>query len=178
VVDNTDTEMSVVFKSLGFNVVPAGINEITIALQSGQADTFYAPPVAAAAFQWFALASYMTDFRLTPVVGGLVLSERVWQRIPERYHEELKDSMDRMASAFYAESVRLNEEALGIMEDFGLEHVPVTEEQTEEWMAVMESGHQLMVGEGRSVPTDVYEDFTVMLENLRKEPVGRGTGIE
>lgn len=166
-VDNTDTEMSIVFKSLGFNVVPVGINEIAVSLQSGLADTFYAPPVGAAAYQWFAFSPYMTDFRLTPVIGGIVLTERAWSRIPEQYHEELKAAMERMAASFYSESIRLNEEALAVMEKHGLQHVAVTDEQVEEWTAVMRSGHELMVGEGRSVPTEVYEDFTAMLEGLR-----------
>ena len=166
-VDNTDTEMSIVFKSLGFNVVPVGINEITVSLQSGLADTFYAPPVGAGAYQWFAFAPYMTDFRLSPVIGGLVLTERAWNRIPEEYHEELKAAMKRMASAFYAESIRLNEEALAVMEKHGLHHVAITDEQAKQWMSVMQSGHELMVGDGRSVPTDIYEDFTGMLEDFR-----------
>ena len=166
-VDNTDTDMSMVFKALGFNVVPAGINEITVSLQSGLADTFYAPPVAAAAFQWFALAPNMLDFRLTPVLGGLVLSERAWQRIPAEYHEELRASMERMASDFYAESVRLNDEALAVMEQYGLHHVPVSVEEEREWTEVMTAGHRLMVGDGKIIPSEVYDDFLSMLEDAR-----------
>jgi TRAP-type C4-dicarboxylate transport system substrate-binding protein len=91
-----------------------------VGLQSGQIDCVYTPPVVAAAYQWFALAPNMTDFGVAPVIGGLVITQRTWSRIPEKYHEELRASMEKLARDFYSESVRLNNEALRVMADNGL----------------------------------------------------------
>jgi len=166
-VDNSDNAMTAAFKSLGFNVVPISINEIMVSLQSGLINSFYAPPVAAAAYQWFALAPHQTEYRLAPVIGGLVLSERAWSRIPERYHAELKASMERVARDFYAESLRLNDEALQVMGRNGLVRVELTDAQRREWMEVMAGGHDLLVGEGKAIPQDLYDELNEQLDRLR-----------
>ncbi len=156
------------FKSLGFKVVALGLNELMVGLQSGMATAFYAPPVGAAAYQWFAMAKNMTDFRLAPVVGGLVLSRRAWERIPQQYHEELKASMQKLARDFYAESVRLNDEAMTVMKANGLKVVNISESEREQWVSVMLEGHDLVVGNGKAIPTLVYTELVEELEKLRK----------
>ena len=167
-VDNSESEISSAFKSLGFNVVPVSINEIMVALQSGLANVFIAPPVGAGAFQWFALAPYITEYRVAPVIGGLVMTERTWSRIPEEFHDKLKTSMRNVAREFYAESVRLNEEAMRVMLENGLKQVPLDVEGINAWESVMMSGHELMVGEGKAIPTEVYDNLLSELEEIRK----------
>lgn len=166
-IDNSESEIAAAFKELGFNVVPVSLNEIMVGLQSGQIDCVYTPPVVAAAYQWFALAPNMTDFGIAPVVGGLVITQRTWSRIPEKYHEELRSSMEKLARDFYSESVRLNDEALRVMKDNGLVVIKPTRAETDAWLAAMSDGHNLMVGEGKSVPTEVYKDLSSELERFR-----------
>ena len=167
-VASSESEMSSAFKSLGFNVVPVSINETMVALQSGLANSFTAPPVAAGAFQWFALAPYMTEYRLAPVIGGLVLSERAWSRIPEEFHDDLKASMVRVARKFYTESIRLNELALRVMLENGLQQVVLDEKGLDAWESVMMGGHELLVGEGKAIPHEVYDDLLSKLDEIRK----------
>jgi TRAP-type C4-dicarboxylate transport system substrate-binding protein len=166
-VGGAEIEVSMAFKALGFNVVPMGLNEIMVSLQSGLVNSFYAPPVGAGAFQWFALAPFMTDYRLAPVIGGLVISRRTWERIPEQYHEELRASMVKLARKFYDESDRLNNEALRVMTQYDLQIISLTDSEKDDWMNVMMSGHDLMVGEGKAVPLAVYRDLLDQLEKIR-----------
>lgn len=166
-IGGTETEIAAAFKTLGFNVVPMGLNETMVALQSGLANTFYAPPVAAGAFQWFALAPIMTDYRIGPVIGALVMSRRTWERIPERYHAELKASMGKLSRKFYNESVLINEEAMDVMTEYGLQVVTLNDSEKEEWAEVMMAGHNLMVGDDKAIPPAVYRDLIDQLEDLR-----------
>ena len=166
-VSNADEETAVNFKSLGFNVVPTALNELMVALQSGMVSAFYGPPMAAAGYQWFALAPYLIDFPLAPVVGGFVISERTWNRIPERYHAQLKAAIEEVAADFYAESERLNTEAMNVMKRHGLEVVELTPEELESWYELMESGHRLLVGEGKWIDEDLYNKLVSTLESMR-----------
>ena len=166
-VDNTETDMAAAFKALGFQVAPVSISEIMVSLQSGLVNAFYAPPAAAAAFQWFALAPYMTEYRLAPVISGLVLSRRSWLGIPSEYHPRLKESMAEAARSFYAESVRINEKALELMDENGLKRVALSPDEEGRWMSVMRGGHELMVGEGRAVPGALYDALQSELEAFR-----------
>ena len=166
-IDNTETEMAVAFKTLGFHVAPMSLGEMLVSLQSGLANSLYAPPVAAAAFQWFALAPYMTEYRVAPVVGGVVLSQRAWSRIPEEFREEIKESVVKMARSFHDESLRLNNDALRIMEENGLKKVHVTSQEIAQWEKIMRDGHLLMIGEEKSIPPAIYENLQTVLNDLR-----------
>jgi TRAP-type C4-dicarboxylate transport system substrate-binding protein len=168
-VDNTESETSAAFKTLGFKVVTISLNEIMMGLQSGLIDAVASPPVITAAYQWFALASYMTDFNITPVLGGLVVSERTWQRIPEEYREDLRASMNKVAVKFYDEAMSLNDEALRIMKENGLNIVELDEDAVGAFEDVMIGGHYLMVGEGKPVPPALYEELQSELESFREK---------
>lgn len=166
-VSSAEEETAANFKALGFNVVPVDLNELMVALQSGMVSAFYAPPMAAAAYQWFALAPHMIEFAMAPVIGGLVISERTWNRIPRRYHVELKQAIETVALDFYAESERLNKEALSVMARHGLQLENLTDSQKEDWYEVMTSGHKLIVGDGKWIDDDLYREFISTLEGLR-----------
>jgi len=164
-VDNTENATGSSFKSLGFNIVPIGINETIVALQNGLVDSVAAPPMMAAAFQWFALAPYMSDLRLVPVIGGLLLSRRVWLRIPNEYRGALRSSMAEVARAFSSVSTRLNDEAMAVMKDNGLQVVILDKNSQNEWRYAMIDWHSLVVG--RDVPVEVYERLQDEVEQFR-----------
>jgi len=164
---DTESATSSGFKSLGFNIVPIGINETIVALQSGLANSVAAPPMIAAAFQWFALAPYMSDLRLTPVIGGLLLSRRVWLQIPSEYHDALRSSMAGVARTFSSVSARLNYEAIAVMKDNGLQVVITDEDSRNEWRDSMMGWHGLVVGRDKAVPLEVYERLLDEVEKFR-----------
>lgn len=166
-VSAADEEAAINFKALGFNVVPVDLNELMVALQSGMVSAFYAPPMAAAAYQWFALAPHMIDFAMAPVLGGLVISERTWNRIPRRYHVDFKRAIETVALDFYAESERLNTEAMSVMVRHGLDLEELSETQKDDWYEVMTSGHELIVGDGKWIDDVLYREFISTLEGLR-----------
>jgi len=166
-VSNADEEAAVNFKALGFNVVPTSMNELMVALQSGMVSAFYGPPMAAAAYQWFALAPYMIDFPLGPVLGGFVISERTWNRIPENYHAELKAAIAEVAADFYEESERLNTEAMDVMDRHGLKVEELNSDEMQQWYDILTSGHRLVVGDGKWIDEELYQNLVSSLEDLR-----------
>jgi len=166
-VSATDEEVAANFKALRFNVVPVSMNELMVSLQSGMVSAFYAPPMASAAYQWFSQAPFMIDVPIAPVLGGLVISERTWNRIPEEYHVELKKAIEDVASGFYAESERINTEAMKVMSNHGLEVARLSESQKKDWYDILIDGHKLVVGEGNWIDEEVYTDFISRLEYLR-----------
>ena len=123
--------------------------------------------MAAAAYQWFSQAPYMIDFPIAPVLGGFVISERTWQRIPERYHQAFKAAIADLARDFYLESDRLNSEAMNVMNRYGLDVRELTEDQTGDWFNVTTGGHSLVVGDGKWIDQEVYEEFILYLEQMR-----------
>lgn len=168
-VDNSQDELASAFKMLGFHVAPVALREILVSLQSGLVTSFYAPPAAAAAFQWFALAPWMTNYRLAPAIGGIVVSKRTWDRIPEQFRYTLKSSISTMSRNSYASIQELNNKALSIMTENGLEVVDISKDETMQWSNTMTNGHSLMVGDGKSIPQFVYDNLLVTLTNFQEQ---------
>jgi len=166
-VDNTDSSTASGFKSLGFNVVPVGTNEITVALQSGLADSVITAPMISAAFQWFALVPYMSEFKLLPVIGGLVFSRRVWLRVPVEYRDALRASIVNIARDFSSASLRLNDEAMVVMRNNGLQMVTLNDAMRKEWYDTLTSWHSVTVG--RDIPAGMYAELLSEVNRFRSK---------
>ena len=163
----TQPEITESFKKMGFNVISVDTTDMLMSLQSGMVDAFYAPPMGAASYQWFALAKNMLDIKICPVIGGIVISERAWKRIASRYHEDLLDAADKMASYFYAEALDLEGRALDVMTDNGLRINHAGDNVTAEWRALMGEDFSIMVSEGGFVSPESYRRVRGMLDDFR-----------
>lgn len=163
----SDSEVATNFKALGFNVVPVDFSELMVSLQSGMVNAFYSAPMATAAYQWFALAPHMINLPIAPVLGGLVISERTWKRIPAKFHKNLKKAIELVAQDFYLESEYLNAEAMRVMTKHGLIKKELSEEEKADWYKIMREGHKLVVGEDKWIDDETYERFISVLETLR-----------
>lgn len=107
------------WKSAGFHPVPLSSVDILPSLQTGIIDAFPTTPLAALSFQWFALAPNMLDLKWGPVIGAIILSDRIWNSIPSVYHEEMKRisaEVEREARNLVPEA----ESALAVMGEHGL----------------------------------------------------------
>ncbi len=58
----------------------------------------------------------MMELPVSPVVGGLVITERAWKRIPEKYRDDLKASIEKVAKDFAMEAAKTNGQAMSVME--------------------------------------------------------------
>ena len=163
-----DEEMFEAFKALNFNVVPLNINDTLMGLQSGMIDTVYTAPIGAAAYQWFALANHMNPIDVLPVIGGIVLSERAWKKIPAKYHEELKASMRSIVEEGFArEAEKLNGQAMDVMKKNGLVISDVTDEDRQAWYELFAGDYWMIVGNDKAVSPEVYKEVKTRLEAFR-----------
>jgi len=155
------------YKEIGFNVIPLDMNNLLMALQSGMADSFYTSPLAAASYQWFAICPYMLNFKLAPLVGGIMISERTWRRIPARYHAELQASVQRMTSNLYTRIQLLETRAFDVMEEHGLQRVDIADAQEELWSTVLGEDFSAFVGDGKVISRDIFTKYQDVIEGYR-----------
>jgi TRAP-type C4-dicarboxylate transport system substrate-binding protein len=160
-------EMVEAFKALGFKVIPLGMNENLMGLQSGMIDSLYSIPMVTAVFQWFALAKYMNPIPMAPVLGGIVISERTWKKIPKAYHDELKASMDNVAREFFKETEKLNNEAIDVMLKNDLVILKPTDSDLQSWRDLFSNGYWMIVGDGKMISEASYSEITGKLRDFR-----------
>ncbi|MDC7234214.1 MAG: TRAP transporter substrate-binding protein DctP [Spirochaetales bacterium] len=161
-------EMMEAFKALNFKVIPLGLNDTLMGLQSGMIDSFYSIPMAAAAYQWFAFAKNMNPKPMAPVLGGIILSERAWRKIPARYHEDFKAAMENVAHEFYVETEKLNQEGLRVMKEHDLKVLTPSEADNQAWHDMFKDGYPMIVGPGKAISNETYVDIRDKIDAYRK----------
>jgi TRAP-type C4-dicarboxylate transport system substrate-binding protein len=160
-----EPEMEQVLKTMGFRVIPLTQPQVMSGLQTGMVEAFYAPPLLAAAQQWFALAPNMLNLKITPVVGGLIISNRTWARIPEEYHEEFKEAAKRILLSLNEDILEMEKQALTIMKEHGLVIHEPSRKVIEQWTILARESFSRLAGVTFS--REIYEEFLSYLKEYR-----------
>lgn len=155
------------WKESGFRVIPNDLKDLMMALQSGMVDAFYLPPMLAASGQYFAQAKHMCDLRVAPLVGAIVLSQRVWRQIPEELRPALMQRAHEMSDVLYEKTIKLEQEALNTMVEHGLNIYHVPADEFGQWEAASEKGMKVLIGKAFS--EEIYERFKTILKEIRKK---------
>lgn len=134
------------WQQAGFDVVALPLTEVTTALQSGMIDAYLSSPLAAAAFQWFGLAPHMNDLRLAPLYGALVISKRVWERIPERIRPRLRAVARAAGERLSASAHEQDDLAVHVMRAHGLQVYEATAALEQEWQDTARREFQGLIG--------------------------------
>ena len=119
------------------------------------AEAYHAPPIIAAVYQWFALSPYMNSIEIAPLVAGLIINDRTWRRIPQRYHEDLLEVSKEILADLYDRTVELEAQAMDVMLANGLVINEVPESGMAEWYELMEQGYEILVGS--AISPEIFE---------------------
>ncbi len=160
-----DPDLEQVWKSMGYKVVPQDTKDTLIGLESGMVSAIYLPTVMAASGQYFAIASHMLDLKLSPLVGGLVLSLKTWERIPENYRADLVEAAERQSRALSAEIIDLEKDALRGMTEHGLVINHPSENDIRLWREASSRAIAALVG--KVIPADIYQKTLDFIKEYR-----------
>jgi len=134
------------WKRSGYHIVPTDLKDLMMALQSGMVDSFYITPLVAASGQYFPLAPNMCSLKIAPLVGGIVITDRIWDRIPDQYKEEMLEAAQEISDKLNKDRKELEEEALETMKEHGLKINEVPKEAVSQWKKTAEKGMEVLVG--------------------------------
>ncbi len=155
------------WRELGFQPVTLGTADVMMQLQTGGIDAFITSPLVAAANQYFAAAGNMTDLKLAPFIGGLVVSARTWDSIPPGLRPRLERAALEMTKA-NSESFRAADgDAIAVMKKHGLATHPVTAEAREAWHRLFADSVELFFG--KQFDSRCYQAAEGHLAHLRGE---------
>jgi len=156
--------MEQAWKSAGYHLVRNEMKDLMMALQSGMVNAYYLPPLLAASGQYFALTPHMCNIRVAPLVGGIVITDKVWQRVPQQYRQPMMQAAERIAAELYQETVRLEEEAVQEMVKRGLNIHDVPADALKEWRQVADKGIQSLVDKvfSRTLYTRIKDLLTAL----------------
>ncbi|NIM17205.1 MAG: C4-dicarboxylate ABC transporter substrate-binding protein [Candidatus Aminicenantes bacterium] len=162
-----ESEMEQTWKKSGYHIVPTDLKDLLMALQSGMVNAFLLPPLLAGSGQYFPLAPHMSELRIAPLIGGMVLSEKTWKRIPEKYREKMMQIALKISGELYEKTVKLEKEAIEAMKKHGLKIVKFPDDSLEKWRAASAKGMDQLIGKAFS--KEIYDRIIHLLEEYRKK---------
>jgi TRAP-type C4-dicarboxylate transport system substrate-binding protein len=153
---------------MGYKLVVVDGNEIVMALNSGQIDAIFNSPVVAGSMQLFTIAKNMASFPLAPFVGGLVISNNVWRRVPDQYKDALMHICKGVEKRTSADIQKMEANAITTMKQYGL----VVNEQSSSdmalWQADVDKARSSLLGPGKTFDEETVNKMQAILADYRK----------
>ena len=132
-------------EAFGVQGYPLQLADVNTGLDTGMIDSFYSPPLAAVAFQWYARVRCVLDFPMVNSTGALLMTRRAFYRMKPHNRE----IVSRLVKKYSAELVRLtrrdNAEAMQVIQDAGIERITPTPEQIASFQRSAQKNYEMSV---------------------------------
>jgi TRAP-type transport system periplasmic protein len=161
------------WKSAGFNPVPLPSTEISTALQTGLVSALPTTPQAAVLLQWYAHARYMTEVNWAVLLGGIVVSKVVWERIPADLRPALLKAAQEAGAKARAQTRGSVAGDVGAMEKRGLTVVHLDAAALEAWRRAAEGAYPDL--RGKYVPASAFDEALKVRNEYRKGRAGKAS---
>ncbi|MDR2404070.1 MAG: TRAP transporter substrate-binding protein DctP [Spirochaetaceae bacterium] len=161
----SEPKLTQAFNSMGFRLVAMDMQDVQVKLASGMIDAVYQSPAAVAAYQIFGVAKNMASIKIAPFMGGIVINQPAWRRIPERYKPELIQVTRQIARELDVSILDLEERAISTMVKNGLIINRLNPEQEQLWYNETERAMPGLLG--TTFDRDIYQKVDVILKNHR-----------
>jgi TRAP-type C4-dicarboxylate transport system substrate-binding protein len=162
-----DPVSQAVFQKAGVTPVPLGISDVLLALQTGLVDVVYSPPVGAITLQWFTKVKYVTRVPLSYALGGVMMTQAAFRRIPKDHQRTLKEIFRENLFALNFETRKDNEEALRVMEQEGIQFVDPSPQELRRFQQIAQEATEGMVG--KVFTAEILQEVNTCLKEFRGE---------
>ncbi|NOX37659.1 MAG: ABC transporter substrate-binding protein [Calditrichaeota bacterium] len=116
------------FRALGVSAIPLSVTDVLTSLQTNLIEAVYTSPLACVSLQWYTKVKYMMDVPLADATGAILISNRMFNKLPEKYQRLLIEKGREHMAELIKQSRVDNEKAIEIMLKNGIQLVHVPEE--------------------------------------------------
>ncbi|MBC2712714.1 MAG: TRAP transporter substrate-binding protein DctP [Desulfosarcina sp.] len=131
--------------AFGVQAYPLQLADVNTGLETGMIDSFYSPPLASVAFQWYARVQYMLDYPMVNSTGALLMNKRTFYSLSQKNRE----IVSRLVKQYSAKLVQLtrkdNAEAVQVLGEAGVELIPPTPEQIASFKRSAEKNYEMSI---------------------------------
>lgn len=118
-------------ETFGIKTYPLHLTDVNTGLETGMINSFYSPPLAAIAFQWYAKIKYMLDYPMVNSTGAFVIKKTTFARLSPQNQEILRQESDQFCSELVRQARRQNEESLEVLREMGITFETPSPQQVE-----------------------------------------------
>jgi TRAP-type C4-dicarboxylate transport system substrate-binding protein len=163
------------FKASGISPIPLSIVDVYTSLSTGLIDTVYAPPLGAIALQWFTKTKYISSISLTNGMGGLIVSRRFFDRLPDELQAILLETGEQTGEKLVTATRIDNEKSLLELKQRGMIFVEPGEGMSEAELLAIRNRAATELVESGYIPSAVFEKTRALLEQYRSRETSENT---
>jgi len=157
--------MTMVFRGMGFNMIPTEVADMGIMLANGTVNAIYQSPAAIAPLGLHRHLGHMLDMPIAPFMGAIVLNRVTWDRLGPERQRAMMDITRRIAAEFDATMPRTVTNAVSSMQGGGLRVNRPTPQQQALWHS--EAHRALPPLLGQTFDRGMHERISMILERSR-----------
>jgi TRAP-type C4-dicarboxylate transport system substrate-binding protein len=161
-----DAETERIWKSFRFNVVPLAATDMMTSLQTGLIDAFDVPPLFTLFDQSFTQAPNMLDLKIAPLIGGVVVSKKAWDTVPEQYRDEMLKAGREAGAKLRGEIRKLGPDSIEQMKQRGLNVIVPDKATRDAWQSEVEATYPKL--RGSYCPADLFDEVKRLRDEYRK----------
>ncbi len=120
-----DPLVQATYGGLGVSPHPLSVTDVLLSLQTGMVDTVYASPMGALALQWFTKVNYMSELRMANATGGVLMSKRAFDRLPDKHKKAVREVSKRYMGKLVQKIQEDNNQSITVMKQNGLKITPL-----------------------------------------------------
>ena len=164
-----EQEMLQAFKIMGYQMIPVSLSETLVGLNSGRIDAIYQSPIYAAGNQIFGVAKNMMDMNVAPFMGGILMNNTAWRRIPDKYKPQLLAICKQLESQIESSIAHLETDAISTMVKYGLKINQLSPQQKQEWYTDIAQYENRLVGPTNPIfSREYYQKINSILSDYRR----------
>jgi len=155
-----------VLEAMGLSPVVLPPTDVLIGLQTGLLDVVAASPVVALVLQWHTKVKYVTDLPVAYGLGIFAVDARVFNGLSAADQELTRAVMGEVMRDLDTQTRQDNRDARAVLEQTGIEFVPVDVEDIPEWRRTIE-GLYPELRERRDIDRDLLDRLLMLLAEYR-----------
>jgi len=157
-------------EACGIRTFPLHVTDVNTGLETGMIDSFYSPPLAAVAFQWYSRVRYMLDFPMVNSTGALLIKKSTFYRLSKNNQEILRDTARRYCKKLVRLTRQDNIEARAVLKDAGIQFITPSDDLMMQFQKIAKRAYDENIPELYSEA--FFSQAIKILEEYRKADSG------
>jgi len=166
------------FKAANIDPIPLSIIDVYTQLSArhGSIDTVYTSTFGAIALQWYSKLKYATRIPLTNAIGGVIVSNRFYNKLPADLQQLLKTTGKTMSDEIRINAREENSKSIGILEKNGIEFMFDWDEVNMEELLAIRDSAAAYLEQTDYIPASVFARTEKLLTDYRNRSVDQVNG--
>ena len=156
-------------EALGLSPVVLPPTDVLTGLQTGLLDVVAASPVVALVLQWHTKVKYVTDLPVAYSMGIFAIDARVFARLSDADQQIVREVMTAVIDDLDDRTRTDNRRAREVMQEIGLEFVPVSQSDVEDWRRTI-AGIYPELRNHDDIDAELFDDLLDSLREYRSSP--------